>query len=137
MTPAELARLFRAERRRFARHFPAVGRAQLYIGRRPRGEGARAFGVARLPHRGQPGAPRVTLYREALRLPLPFVLGLVRHELGHVADARVGRKGGEQRADDIAHAVTGERIRYAAVGRARAVQTVGRGRWPRPCYLHQ
>ena len=131
MTPRELATLFRTERRRFARFSPAAAEARLFLARRPRGAAARAFAFVDV-RQGD-----VTFYREALRLPRRHVLGLLRHELGHLSDPRVGRPGGEQRADDIAHAVTGHPIRYENFGRARAVQSVGRGEYPRPCWLHR
>jgi hypothetical protein len=139
VTPRQLADLFRAERRRFARHFPELAGAQLFLGARPRRAPHRAFAFV---ENVSGLAPRMVFYREALTLPRRNVLGLMRHELGHAAHfATAGyaitRPGAEQRADDIAEAVTGTPIRYETVGRARAVQSVGRGAWPRPCYLHR
>lgn len=129
----ELGRLFRRERARFARAFPHVAATRLVVL-------ARACTGA--PHCGWrdvayattgPGAPRVAFLARALVLPAPNLVGLIRHELGHVADPWIERAGREQRADDIAEWVTGERIYYDR----RFVQTIGRGRWPRPAHLHQ
>ena len=130
MTRRQLANLFRAERRAFASRFPRVRRASLYLGRRPKGAPLRSFAQAETGGR----APRVTLFAEALRLPRRNILGLIRHELGHVADPTPRRRGKEQRADDIAEAVSGARIRYELPA---AVQSVGRGVYPRPCWIHQ
>lgn len=69
----------------------------------------------------------------ALRLPEANVRGLIRHEFGHIVDPDPDARGREQRADDIAEWVTGRKIRYDA----QDVQTTGRGRYPRPRYLHR
>ena len=75
MTPTALANLFRAERRRFARYFPEVRGAQLFLGARPRGAPARAFAFV---EKAPLDPARVTFYREALTLPRAHVLGLIR-----------------------------------------------------------
>lgn len=75
----------------------------------------------------------VLLVRRALALPRANVVGLIRHELGHHADVDPAAPNLEQRADDMAEYVTGERIRYDR----RNIQTVGPGRWPRPRNLHR
>lgn len=125
---ARLERVFARECARFARRFPARRPPTLVI------EGApcvlpdacapRDFGymVAHGRHR------RVVLhFRLAFQGP-KRILGVVRHELGHAFDPDLQRPGAEQRADDIAAWVTGEKIRYDRDD----VQTVGRGRYPRP-----
>lgn len=61
------------------------------------------------------------------------LLGLLRHELGHLADPTPSKPGAEKRADAIAFRVTGVPIRYDK----RQVQTIGRGSLVRPANLHQ
>lgn len=76
----------------------------------------------------------VVFVRRVLQLPRANWLGLIRHELGHVADPCWRETGAEQRADDLARLVTGVKIRYDE----NDVQTVSpRGRYPRPKYLHR
>ena len=75
----------------------------------------------------------ITYVRRILLLPEAKILGLLRHELGHAFDPDIRHDGAEQRADDIAEWVTGERIRYDE----NDIQTVGRGKYPRPLYLHR
>ena len=77
--------------------------------------------------------PRVVLVARALRLSRDNILGLLRHELGHVYDPNPDEPGCEQRADDVAEWVTGKPIRYDRA----LVQTVGPGAYPRPRELHQ
>lgn len=129
MTPAAARRLFARERARFAKHFPAVAGATLaFVDRRCIERGRcrdRDLAYA------EPGAGRVVLLRRALALPDANVRGLVRHELGHLADPWPGRAGGEQRADDLAEWVVGRRIYYDD----QLIQTTGRGTWPRPPWL--
>jgi predicted Zn-dependent protease len=73
--------------------------------------------------------PIVGLYRDALRLPEANVVALIRHELGHVS----APTGSEQHADNVAHVVTGQPIRYDA----RRIQTIGPGTYPRPRSIHR
>jgi hypothetical protein len=80
-----------------------------------------------------PAKRTVYLLRRALQFSRAQLEGLVLHELGHIADPIVEHPHREKRADAIAHAVTGRRIRYGA----HDIQTTGRGRLTRPAYLHQ
>ena len=132
MKRADLHDLFARERDAFAEAFPDVADARL-----------RVVGQ-RCPHGGTRCARRdlayadwdaleVVLAERALRLPRANVLGLLRHELGHLADPTPEARGAEQRADDIAQSVTGRKIRYDA----RMIQTVGPGTYPRPRQLHR
>lgn len=76
---------------------------------------------------------RVFFLARALTLPRANLIGLLRHELGHLADPHKGTPDAEARADRIARAVTGVAIRYDA----RDLQTVGPGRAARPPHLHR
>lgn len=127
--------MFLRERAAFARVFPerrvAAARLVIVAGACPQPPCApRDYADAGGPGREQPGVIRVG--RRILRLPVCQQRGLIRHELAHLADDRLSAPGAEQRADDIAEAVTGVRIRYGA----NDVQTThASGRWPRPRYL--
>lgn len=116
--------IFRAERARFAVHYPHVSDASLDLVLSAR---IRPGAAPRDLAECYPGDLRVRLARGG-RTSEARVRGLVRHELGHLA-LRGG--GSEQDADDVAEEVTGQRIRYDADD----VQTTGRGRWPRPRHL--
>lgn len=127
MTPQRLRNIFASERARFAAVFPRVKGTRLYlVDEQP--VDARDYARAVIGRR-----PCVVFLLRALRLPERNVVALVRHELSHIADGRNPTPGAEQRADDIAAFVTGQLIRYDR----RDVQTVGRGRYPRPQYLHR
>jgi hypothetical protein len=127
MTPAALQALFRTERARFARSFPHARQATLHL-----------LPDACFPHQRRCAARdfarswqdtgRVEVLAKLLAEPRPVVLGILRHELGHVADPTPDRGGAEQRADDLAEVATGRRVRYDH----RDVETTGPGRWPRP-----
>lgn len=120
--------MFRRLRARFAARYPSVATVRLLL-------------VDRVCPSGSACAARdlgwydgdVHLLVRALRRSRATVEGLLLHELGHAADRRRWQAGSEQRADDIAEAVTGKRIRY---GRTTRVQTTGPGLYPRPLDLH-
>lgn len=132
MTRREARALFARERARFARVFPDVRRACLVIDDARCGPGlCRARDIAYMTH-GRRGATVVLLAR-ALALPRQNIVAVLRHELGHAADPRPGARGGEQRADDIAEYVTGQRIYYDTI----RLQTTGVGTYPRPLSLHR
>jgi Zn-dependent protease with chaperone function len=81
-----------------------------------------------------PATRTVYLLRRGLKLSRGQVSGLMLHELGHVADPLIGtHRGAEKRADAIALAITGRRIRYGEGD----IQTTGPGRTTRPARLHQ
>lgn len=127
MTPAQLNQLFVRERTRFAEMFPRAADARLIVSY------ARCISPNKCAHRNlaytaelRDGAV-VMMHHRVLDLPRVNVIGLIRHELGHVSDANVRSSGREQRADDIAELVTGHVIRYDA----RDVETVGPGSYPR------
>lgn len=123
MTLAELRVLFEQERALFAQAIPRAALAKLTIRPRPPGAAARDYAYAE--------GDRVTLFEETADLPLRNVLGIIRHELGHVCDPIDDDEcDGEARADEIAELVTGVRIRYDR----RGVQTIGYG-GQRPAWL--
>ena len=136
MKRAELAKLFHREVERFYRRYPRVAPCSLTIST------LRCSPGGRCTHRdlawcyrweGDSGrAHKIYLSQRALRLPRANVLGILRHELGHLADPTPRKPGGERRADRIAKKVTGVAIRYDKA----AIQTVGRGT-SRPSWLHQ
>lgn len=135
MRAAVLRAMFLRERAAFARDYPErrVAAARLVIVARSCPQppcAARDYADAGGPARDRPGTIRVG--RRILRLSRYGARAVLLHELGHLADRRLDDEGREQRADDIAWAVTGVRIRYGA----NDVQTThASGRWPRPRYL--
>lgn len=129
---------FREERHLFARMAPEsnVSSTTLKIVKRfcndPHGPcGDRDVALARWTKKGV----RIEVVERALKLPKHNLIALLRHELGHVADPFPNKEGAEQRADDIAEIVTGEKIRYDAV-HLQTVKKVGTT-YPRPKHLHQ
>ncbi len=123
--------LFLRERARFARRFPSVAGAGLGLLEEECTPGSpcgfRDVAVADLSEHS------VYFVRRALELPTANLRGLIRHELGHLADPTPKQAGAEKRADRIAYAATGQRIRYDRDD----MQTTGRGRSSRPAHLHQ
>lgn len=82
-----------------------------------------------------PSENRIVINYRLLDRPRENWIGILRHELGHIIDTvpYVPNSGGEQRADDIAERVGGQRIYYDA----QFVQTiVPGGTYPRPKHLH-
>jgi len=127
MTSRELAALFETERKRFARYFNRAARVEMQI------ETSRCVSPDHCAYRdfGYTDTRVVVLHHRILKASRNRAVGLIRHELGHVCDPTIWNPGAEQRADDIAELVSGEKIRYDH----RDVQTVGRGAYPRPTYL--
>lgn len=81
-----------------------------------------------------PATRTVYLLTRGLRLSRAQIAGLMLHELGHCADPLVAtHRGSEKRADAIAHALSGRKIRYGTGD----IQTTGRGKATRPARLHQ
>ena len=126
-----LERVFAVERARFAEFYPHVAGATVHVTDAP-------CSTDRCAYRDfawcDPDTGEVWFSRRALRLPLGNIVGLIRHELGHLAEpGNFFWRPSEQHADDVAARVTGQTIRYDA----RDVQTVGPGKHPRPRYLHR
>lgn len=100
------------------------GRAAAVVGARLQVEDVRCPPTGRCGARdlawADPASGSIHLLRRALALPWENVVGLLRHELGHLADPLVDRDGAELRADLIAAAATGAPVRYDDAG----VQTV-------------
>lgn len=124
MTPSECKTLFLQERERFARHHPHLAQVRLVLEERhylPR-PAARDLAWVKPPE------PCVHLLRRALELPPANVVGLLRHELAHLADGGLSEEG----ADGLAGRVAGAPIHYDPAG----IQTTGPG-GPRPAGLRR
>lgn len=127
MTPRAIRDLFVRERSRYAEVYPHAEDARLVIvdGMCPEPPcQTRDFATTDMD------TLVVSLSKRATKLRRDNVLGLIRHELGHVCD-KSWRSGAEQRADNIAERVTGEKIRYDH----NFIQTIGAGTYPRPSWL--
>ena len=122
--------VFLEERKRFAKKYPLVAKAKL-----------RVLDVQSMP--GSAGGFRdvamcdldtmtVWFARRACSWSIERLIGIVDHELGHLADGNESQ-GAEARADTIARMVTGCPIRYDS----QHVQNVTQGALKRPAYLHQ
>jgi len=82
-----------------------------------------------------PSENRIVINSRLLDRPRENWIGILRHELAHVIDTMpyVPNGGGEQRADDIAERVGGQRIYYDQ----DFVQTISpTNTYPRPSHLH-
>ena len=129
MTREALRALFCQERAVFARLHPACARARLCIEDRHFLPHPQFRNVAWADSR----TGTVHLLRRALiEFDPARLLGLLRHELGHLADGAVMAGGAEQRADDLAERATGRKIRYDRDD----LQTIASsGTYPRPRHL--
>lgn len=122
MTPRHLRRIFEYERDLFLRTYPSMPFTDVRITKTDMDFiEDRDYAYYDLDN------DTVVVSRRILALPIENIVGLIRHELGHVVDPY----GTEQEADDAAEIVGGEPIRYDA----RDVETVGLGKYPRPEYL--
>lgn len=136
-TVAQLRAVFERERALFAETYPAVRNAELSIDWRlcmGLDPGCSKRDYAYAMRDGRSGT--VVLSHRARTLPVANLRGILRHELGHLADfasPHWRKPGAEQRADDLAERATGQKIRYDA----RDVQTTGPGTYPRPRHLHR
>lgn len=130
---AFLGSLVAAEHQAFARHSRTMRSPELHVIYADRFPDERRRAPARSYARAEKYTGRIEVLAKVFLLPIENVLGLLYHELGHLADDDFGAPGAEQRADDIAEAATGHRINYDRYD----VQTIGRGRWPRPLHLHR
>lgn len=133
MTDPELRRLFRDLRARFARLYPVAAQTTLKISDASCSPaptcGWRDVAWASFGDSGR----SVHVLRRALTLPRNNLVAVLSHELGHASDPNPRLPWREQRADDIAEDATGLRIRYDRLN----LQTIGRGRYPRPLELHR
>lgn len=136
MDTQEFQRLFATERARFAAHYPnysKIARTELQLISGPctlPGNCAyRDFAYA-LPFTGQPA---IVINVRLFTFPMDNIIGVLRHEFGHICDPNASNRGREQVADDIAEIVTGQRVNYDRFD----IQTIGAGRYPRPKHLHQ
>lgn len=144
-TPAAFRALFMQERARFAARYPFVAHATLAIVPREVSPYGRAWrDVAWASWRVSARAPggitsmRVSFLRRALSLPRQNLIALIRHELGHLCDARRSEPGpgAEARADRIAARVGGRAIRYDT-NDLQTLSTAKGTRARRPTHLHQ
>lgn len=133
-TRRRLAQLFRIERAAFARVYPRAAIAELVLDpSQCTSESKCGFRDVAMAMWIEGKWAQVIVLERALSLTENNLIGLIRHELGHICDPTPDLPGREQRADDIAEYVRGVKIRYDK----RHVQTIGRGRYPRPRHLHQ
>lgn len=129
MRESELQKLFRHERDYFAEQYPRVRSAKLKVSDRQC--------VPESPCRDRDIAwctfstKTIWILRRAISLSKRNILGVIRHELGHLADPTPQKKHAESRADHIAEGVTRTPILYDRQG----LQTTGKG-GPRPRWLH-
>jgi len=132
VTAEEFARVFREEAARFGAVSPRAFHTRLEW----------TYGQCSLPNAcavrdlaySVPSENRIVINDRLLSRPRENWIGIIRHELGHVVDTvpYVPNSGGEQRADDIAERVGGQRIYYDD----EFVQTISPMIYPRPKHLH-
>jgi hypothetical protein len=126
MTPRATRRIFNQEAARFYAAYPTMRPVRFTLR-------ARHFlpnPVARDLAWYDPDRREVCLMRTVLAYPEATIRGILRHELGHAADARIDAPGSEARADRLAASASGP-VHYDATG----LQTTGRGT-RRPDWLH-
>ena len=136
MDVAEFQRVFALERAMFAAHYPLYSKIRRTTLRLITGPctlpgwcAYRDFAYA-LPFAEQ---PEIVINTRLLSFPLENILGVLRHEFGHIADPNAANRGREQVAHDIAEIVGGRRINYDV----NDIQTLAPGKYPRPKHLHQ
>lgn len=131
LSSKEVLRIFSRERSRFARYFGHISGATLQIVDRPclvAGCELRSVADADV------STGQIRIVNRLLGMGTGTVTGVLRHELGHLADSDISRDEAELRADAIALLVTGEPVRY----NRRLIQTSdSTGIWPRPRSLHR
>lgn len=127
----DLRKYFLNERARFAAKYPIVGSVGLVITEKKCL--TEPFCAPRDLAWCDLDKNYIYLTDRVLGLAPENIVGIIRHELGHMADPTPDKANGEQRADDIAEEVTGDRINYDV----RDIQTVAVGKYPRPTYLHR
>jgi hypothetical protein len=129
MTKRQAENLFREQLDSFRRYFQLKG-VKLVIHERfftPGCDSYRSIAWA------DPNDWTVNLVRRVLNFSDDSIIALIRHEIAHLADSFRETEGAEQRADDIAELVFGEKIKYSG---PHKIQTIGEGEYPRPKELH-
>ena len=74
----------------------------------------------------------VNIVKRVLDFSDDAIIALLRHEIAHSYDTYSALSGREQRADDLAELVCGDKIRYSG---PMLIQTIGNGIYPRPLEL--
>lgn len=106
--------IFRREKSLFESKYPWVRYAELRVSNRRC--------VPSSPCRGRdvvwcnPDTGTIWVLRRLAELPETNVVGVIRHELGHLSDLRWTEKNAEIRADRVAKSVTGYPVRYDTKG---------------------
>ena len=129
MTKKQTEKLFREQISEFRKYFPLKG-VRLVIHDRfftPECSRYRDCAWANLNDMTVNIVSRVSDFSE------DSVKALIRHEIAHLCDPFRDTDGKEQRADDIAELVFGDKIRYSGPYK---IQTLGEGEYPRPKELH-
>ena len=125
MTPRRARALFNVEAHRFRAAFPTMPPVRFRIAARHFLPNPAARDLAWFDN----GV--IVLTRAALARSEATVRGILRHELGHAADARIDAPGSEARADRLAGQASGP-VNYDREG----LQTTGKGT-ARPGWLHR
>lgn len=124
MTAAEAHQLYARLRSTIAARFPVVAVVQLKLH-------TRHF-MRRITPRDfawyDPADNTINASMRLLRQPQGRIAGVLAHELGHAADAHLGRPGAERRADRLAATALGQPILYDK----GLVQNLDVGVTPRP-----
>ena len=128
---SSLAYYFIVERARFAVYFPHIGSAKLIV------HNGKLHPSSKLRDLAYATIEDLSVHVSSLLLMRSDenIVGILRHELGHLCDLNpyIPNTGQEQLADDIAEYVSGAKIYYDADD----VQTIAGGKYPRPLYLHR
>lgn len=126
-----LSYYFLAERARFVEVYPHIASARLilHIGKLHPNSKLRDLAFAIVDD--------LTVHVSSLLLNRSDenIIGILRHELGHLCDLEpyIPNSGQEQLADNITEYVSGAKIYYDSDD----VQTIAPGKYPRPLYLHR
>lgn len=129
MTKAQAEKLFKTQLEQFRKYFP-INNVRLVIHNRfytPECDTYRACAWASTEEM------TVNIVKRVLDFSDNAIIALFRHEIGHLCDPFVDSDIKEQRADDIAEFVFGDKIKYSG---PHKMQTIGNGEYPRPKELH-